>query len=98
MDGRSCGGECFGRTIENRANENCGEICLLLEVQRIRDAWSIRISRPRFLGARHGSDVYDEGFRLGVRSSVARRGSEMAPALDERKVTRSYKGNQAVVL
>ena len=63
----------------------------------MRDAWSIRISRPRFLGARHGSDVYDEGFRLWVRS-VARRGSEMAPALDGRKVTRSHKGNQAVVL
>ena len=67
MDGRVRGG--LGCTIENCADEESGEIGLLLKVQGVRDIWSIRIGRPRFLGARHGSDVYDE---VGVRSITGR--------------------------
>jgi len=48
-------------TIENRTDENSGEICLLLKVQVVRDLWSVWIVGPGFvLRVRHDSDV-DKG-------------------------------------
>ena len=64
MDGRVRGG--LGCTIENCADEESGEIGLLLKVQGVRDIWSVRIGRPRFLRVRHSPNVYEEGFRRGA--------------------------------
>ena len=51
-------------TVEDRTDENSGEICLLLKVQIVRDLWGVGIIGPRFvLRVRHGSDV-DEGGRF----------------------------------
>ena len=56
------------------------------------DIWSIGVGGPRFLRARHGPDVYGEGFRRGVG------GPETVSELDGREVSRDYKGNRAVML
>jgi len=54
----------IAHTIENRTDENSGEICLLLKVQVVRDLWGIGIIGPGFvIRVRHDSDA-DEGERL----------------------------------
>ena len=52
IDRQTCG-EIW--TIKDRGDENAGEIGLLLDVQIVRDLWSIRIIRPGFsLEIKHG--------------------------------------------
>jgi len=50
------------RTVENRAEENSGEIDLLLKVLTVWDLGSIRVIGPRLeLRVRHASSVYMGG-------------------------------------
>ena len=52
-------------TIENRGNENSGEVGCSFKVQVVRDLWSIRIVGPGlFLRVRHDSDVCEGGMVL----------------------------------
>ena len=49
----------LGRTIENRGDERSGEKGLLVEVQTVRNFWSIRIVGPQLvLHVPHDPDVY----------------------------------------
>ena len=65
----------LGHTIEHRADESPSEVGLLLEVQLVWDIWSVRVIGPRVSqGVRHGSDVYEKGFRRRVGSKVGMRG------------------------
>ena len=62
----TCKREPLACTIENRADERSSKIRLLLQVQKVRDLWSIGIIGPR-LGLRigHGSGVCEGGMKQG---------------------------------
>ena len=65
-DGRSRGWERRGRTVEHRADENSGQIGLLVIVYMVWDLWSIGIIGPRLLlRVIHGPDACEEEFWSG---------------------------------
>ena len=65
IDGRMHRLGYLPRTIENRPDENSGEVSLLPKVQIVWDLWGVGIIGPGlFVG--HGSDV-DEGERFQPR-------------------------------
>ena len=53
-------------TIENRADENSGQVGLLVVVYIVWDFWSIWIIGPRLLlRVIHGPDIREEEFQRG---------------------------------
>ena len=74
-DGRSRGWERRGRTVEHRADENSGQIGLLVIVYMVWDLWSIGIIGPRLLlRVIHGPDACEEEFWSGSWVESERRG------------------------